>query len=671
MNNFETESPKAAKNVALKKWVEEAVKKSPSKEEARVIKDFIAETYHHPGIGLLQIEEVGPESKCCLNIEHSEPRFEVEENFQIQEVELHENNNIAMPKCIKDRDSPIPKAKIEAQFLSGSSTSLSSRDSNTSNFKNSPIASSEHKYTSKINEKKQKKRSSRKVPNFQKLFKGSISEDKDFKRFEEDFFRLMLHDDDSQWKNVTLPTTQANRKIVQTSQTQSNQTPIQSPKHENKASDAALDSLNQHSAKKSSLTDSLRGYFHTLPHKGSKQRKKNEDDAFKDDINVTKSRKTTDAHSSKPKSLESSQKPNLVERSLNVLLRPSTNALDPKLISQIFDQEKEQNWKNVVLTPQQKESMEMKRTHKLKEIENNKRKKEEEQRKLEREAKEIQMIEEAEKIEKEENEEKVELEVKGAFVVNRSSEGLQKDVNGAWGSTRALFNMTQRLSSRLKQKSNKYSNKDGKSNRFSPSAVLTRKQSESQTFSFVKVKSKLRRTSSLRVLSKAGSNESSESRNRSISDNKYCSSEAKARGNTSPISRLDKQQSFELGKETVKSLGSVKQQQYSESPTQRKGLLQHASSLLSFKNRSLSKKHSFKRSTSSSQPMSPDYEESDSDSLWWKESSRTLNDDQSTFKRWVVSYISITKFMLKAIHNRFNQTFSRIVGNKITSYAFQ
>ena len=447
---------------------------------------------------------------------------------------------------------------------------------------------------------------------------------KHFKQFEKDFFRIMEHDDEKQWKSVILPP--KSPKPASSQPTKGTETQQPDKKSEISAETIHVieeDSLG-HRQKPNLSKINPKNYFSTLPYRKSKRKKKSIDvfeNSAKDDQEVSVSEKKSDSNS--PQKHFILPKSGNLGQNTDSTLRPSSKTIENDLLMQIFDQEKEQNWKVVVLTQEQKDKMKEKRMNKLKNIENQKRKEEEEKRKREEEALAIKMIEEAEaKTQESKSNDTIELTVKGAYVIPTENDTSSDDLSSS-RSSKPLQNMAQRFSSLRRAKSSKTMLSDKSPSKLGNMKATDKHSKNFSTFSLDRGKAKVTRTESLHYTIESYKQKLLVSkrphRSTPSTDNNNDSNKAKIVNKGSTSVRPVRQTSEDnLAKPTERRAKNVNESG--------KLLLQKAASLVTFK--SLKDYQKRKSPGGSKLSLSSLENVNATDEFWWNMSTSSLADDQ-------------------------------------------
>jgi len=686
IENYEQNKP-LKRRAAFKKYMG-SIKKKSNRPPSDILRLAMAETKDRLGQGLLQLEEVDLDEKDLpeyfddfedipgiltvtressvsysltdnsdISINVPSPATNDDEERQVSNstrslnIDQKDTNTQTNPKLVIAQWSSEPKLQIASDFKQTKVSKdleeikcLPSKTNPSQNFnfetkhdsKEQEVEIKPSIIQNNVHTKHKKEEQKHKVaktgtPTFGKLFGNSKTEDDDlkhFKQFEKDFLRFLEHDEERVWKSAVLPpkspkpnssqptkdkeAQERDKKI--NSSPENKQDEEDSPRHRQKSN---LNKINF-----------PKNYFSTLPYRKSKRKKKSLEvleKAVKDDQAISAPRKKSNLNSPQ-KHLVSPKHGNL-GRNITAALRPAKKTIENELLMQILDQEKEQNWKVVVLTEEQKEKMKEKRLNKLKNIENQKRKEEEEKQKREQEALTVKMIEETEaKTQEMKSNDTIELTVKGAFVVPTENDGSSDDVSSL-RSPISLQNMTQRFSSLRRIKSAKTGDK---SPTFTPRISIDftdkqNKETHNSTFSLDRGKSKLSRTESL--------HHSIESYKQKLRDSKRRYRSTPSSGSKTDLSNagtinlssaLEKSAKRNIKSEETKN-NDKRNKNVNESG---KLLLQKAASLVSFKNLKEYQKRKSPRGSKLS--LSSQDNTNASEEFWWNASTTSLADDDIT-----------------------------------------
>ena len=414
-------------------------KGSPSKEDIDIMKLALEETKNQIGSGLLQFEEVesDPNSKeqedddslgeTITKHPHSTFYFTVTEAPDMAETPTNQKLN-------QSSNQQSPTETQQAIYLKSSTEESKHSDSN--------LHSNRDGTPERKKGQKQKAKNALESP-LNKIFGGNKKEKealKHFKRFEEDFLRILQLDEEEKWKCVTLPTEGQKPKDES-----GNQKKISNPSAPVKRGNGNTALKTQESPP----AHTSKSYFATLPKKLSIRRKKNEKNSTNSTNNQTIS-KTSQNKNDSQQQTHSLQKHNKMTNTFNTLLRSTNKKLDDGTLEQIFEQEKEQNWKSVILTKEELEKKEEERKTKLQKIEEKKRQKEKKLEQQKNEAMQIKIIEEEESKKKDAAVQRLELTVDRAFVVPESNEAAVLD-SPSRRPFDSMMNFTRKLSTKLRR----------------------------------------------------------------------------------------------------------------------------------------------------------------------------------------------------------------------------
>lgn len=411
-------------------------KVSPRKEDIDIIKLALAESKNQIGSGLLQLEEVGSYDNASFvdqddnSVEktitkHPQSTF----YFTVTEADTSASSDVSELKKNDNQQSPAGAEKTKSKAVSEerkqSDASLHSNQGTTPEKKKVPK-------TKAIVESP-----------LHKLFGGNKKEKealKNFKRFEEDFLRILQYDEGDNWKCVALPSDSQK----QEKSSYSEESPTSPSKESATTSENTVSQSQDNSSEQGS-----KSYFAGLPQKLSIRRKKNESYSTNSSNNQVNSKSNQVKKAASHQKVNSQSKNNKLTHTLNSFLRPSSKKLDDDILGKIFDQNEEKKWKSVVLTEEQLKRKEEERKRKLRVIEEKMRKKEMELKKLEREAMEIKLMEEEESKRKKSTSQSLELTIDRAFVVNPNEETVKE--SPIHKSFNPVMTLTRKLSTKLKR----------------------------------------------------------------------------------------------------------------------------------------------------------------------------------------------------------------------------